>query len=71
MNTADEIRERVEALSAPLQAEVLDFVEFLASKAKRQEEEDREDYERAVERLRNPGRRLTMSEVEQRLALGD
>ncbi|MBI5015983.1 MAG: hypothetical protein HZB55_10920 [Deltaproteobacteria bacterium] len=67
MNTADEVRRRAEALNEEHQAEVLDFIAFLAAK----EAEDRVDYVRAAERLANPGRIWTMEEVEQELGLGD
>jgi hypothetical protein len=38
VNAADEIRRRAEALPAPLQAEVLDFIDYLAMKARRENE---------------------------------
>ncbi len=33
--------------------------------------EDQADYDQAAQRLRHPGRRLTMADVERRFALGD
>ncbi|MBI5444237.1 MAG: DUF2281 domain-containing protein [Deltaproteobacteria bacterium] len=55
MNTADEIRARVEQLSEERQAEVLDFVEYLAA---REAEEDREDLAAIEEQRDAPTRPL-------------
>ena len=71
MNTADEIRDRVAELPEALQTEVLDFVEYLAAKLQRLAEEDREDYELAVQRWETRGTFMTLEEVERELDLGD
>lgn len=68
MNTLpDEVKERVRALSEAHQAEVLDFIAFLAAK----EAEDRADYEAAAEAYRTMQRTYSMEEVERELGLDD
>jgi len=54
MNTADELVKRASQLSEEHQAEVLDFIAFLASK----EAEDREDLKLFDERKNEPARPL-------------
>jgi len=39
VNAVDEIRRKAETLPAPLQAEVLDFIDYLSTKLRREDEE--------------------------------
>lgn len=43
MALTDKIQERIQQLPVPLQAEVLDFIEFLLTKARQEATEDDED----------------------------
>ena len=67
MDTAHQVQAQVAALTEDHQAEVLDFIAFLAAK----EAENRADYERAAEAYRTMQRTYTMAEVERELGLGD
>lgn len=65
MNTAQQIQARAARLSEDHQAEVLDFIAFLAAK----EAEDRADYELAAERCQTMGKTWTLEEIEAGLDL--